>query len=119
MAALVVWWSDKDNSHPKKLCTNFVQSLEIILTFVKNICVMTMKKDLYNLHCRVKHSTAERLKSYSEELGFSVGEVIDLVLEGYEEYTNSQDELMQETDISSQLSTLLEKVERIEKKVGA
>ena len=80
---------------------------------------MTMKKDLYNLHCRVKHSTAERLKSYSEELGLSVGEVIDLVLEGYEEYTNFQDELMKETDISEQLSTLLDKVERIEKKVGA
>ena len=45
--------------------------------------------------------------------------MIDLVLEGYEEYTNSQDELMKETDISEQLSTLLDKVERIEKKVGA
>ena len=62
---------------------------------------MTMKKDLYNLHCRVKHSTAERLKSYSEELGLSVGEVIDLVLEGYEEYTNSQDELMQDLVVFS------------------
>ena len=62
---------------------------------------MTMKKDLYNLHCRVKHSTAERLKSYSEELGLAVGEVIDLVLEGYEEYTNSQDELMQDLVVFS------------------
>lgn len=101
------------------LCTKLVQCREKSLSLQKRIDVMTMKKDLYNLHCRVKHSTAERLKSYSEELGLSVGEVIDLVLEGYEEYTNSQDELMQETDIYDQLSKLLDKVERIEKKVGA
>ena len=58
-------------------------------------------------------------KDYRFDKGLYVGEVIDLVLEGYEEYTNSQDELIKETDISDQLSTLLEKVERIEKKVGA
>lgn len=80
---------------------------------------MTMKKDLYNLHCRVKHSTAEILKTQSDELGIPVGEVVDLMVEGYVGYCNSQDELMKETDISEQLSTLLDKVERIEKKVGA
>ena len=58
-------------------------------------------------------------KDYRFDKGLYVGEVIDLVLEGYEEYTNSQDELVKETNISNQLSTLLEKVERIEKKVGA
>ena len=58
-------------------------------------------------------------KDYRFDKGLYVGEVIDLVLEGYEEYSNSQDELMQETDIYNQLSTLLDKVERIEKKVGA
>ena len=103
----------------QKLCTNFVQSLEIILTFVKNICVMTKKKDLYNLHCRVEHLTAEKLKAWSEELGYSMGEVIDCVVDGYEGFCNNQDEWLRNSEIYDQLSKLLEKVERIEKKVGA
>ena len=45
---------------------------------------MTKKKDLYNLHCRVEHLTAEKLKAWSEELGYSMGEVIDCVVDGYE-----------------------------------
>ena len=49
----------------------------------------------------------------------SVGELIDKVVSWHEEYNNSQDELMQEIDIYDQLSKLLDKVERIEKKVGA
>ena len=49
----------------------------------------------------------------------SVGELIDKVVSWYEEYNNSQDELMKKTDISDQLSKLLDKVERIEKKVVA
>ena len=103
----------------RKPCTKLVQGKEKSLSLQKRTTGMTMKKDLYNLHCRVKHSTADRLKSYSEELGLSVGEVIDLALEGYEHYCNKEDELMKETDISEQLSTLVEKVEKIEKKVGA
>ena len=103
----------------KKLCTNFVQSSRIILTFVKNIGVMTKKKDLYNLHCRVEHLTAEKLKAWSEELGYSVGEMIDIITKWYEEYSNNQDAELERLDVSDQLSTLLEKVERIEKKVGA
>ena len=102
----------------QKLCTNFVQSLESILTFVKNICVMTKKKDLYNLHCRVEHLTAEKLKAWSEELGYSMGEVIDCVVDGYEGFCNNQDEWLRNSDIYDQLSKLLDKVERIEKKVG-
>ena len=80
---------------------------------------MTKKKDLYNLHCRVEHLTAEKLKAWSEELGYSVGEMIDIITKWYEEDSNNQDADLERLDVSDQLSTLLEKVERIEKKVGA
>lgn len=80
---------------------------------------MTKKKDLYNLHCRVKHSTAEKLKAWSEDLGFSIGEEIDQVVENYEDYCNKEDEILERTDLHDILSDLLEKVNRIEKKVGA
>lgn len=80
---------------------------------------MTKKKDLYNLHCRVEHLTAEKLKAWSEELGYSMGEVIDCVVDGYEGFCNNQDEWLRNGDIYEQLSKLLDKVERIEKKVGA
>ena len=80
---------------------------------------MTKKKDLYNLHCRVKHSTAETLKTQSEELGIPVGEVVDLMIEGYVEYCYAQDEMYEKTDIHSVLSKMMEKVDRIEQKVCA
>ena len=80
---------------------------------------MTKKKDLYNLHCRVKHSTAEKLKAWSEELGLSLGEVIDQVVENYEDYCNKEDEVLERTDLHNILSNLLEKVDKIEQKVGA
>ena len=77
---------------------------------------MSIKKDLYNLHCRVKHSTAKTLKSQSEELGIPVGEVVDLMIEGYVEYCDAQDK---KTDIHSVLSLMMEKVDRIEQKICA
>lgn len=80
---------------------------------------MTKKKDLYNLHCRVKHSTAETLKTQSEELGIPVGEVVDLMIEGYVEYCYAQDEISEKTDIHSVLSKMMEKVDRIEQMVCA
>ena len=80
---------------------------------------MTKKKDLYNLHCRVKHSTAEKLKAWSEDLGFSIGEEIDQIVENYEDYCNKEDEILERTDLHDILSNRLEKVDRIEKKVGA
>ena len=80
---------------------------------------MTKKKDLYNLHCRVEHLTAEKLKAWSEELGYSVGEMIDIITKWYEEDSNNQDAELEKEIISDQLSKLLDKVERIEKKVGA
>lgn len=80
---------------------------------------MTKKKDLYNLHCRVKHSTAEKLKAWSEDLGFSIGEEIDQIVENYEDYCNKEDEILERTDLHDILSDLLEKVDRIEKKMGA
>ena len=54
-----------------------VQGKEKSLSLHKRTDVMTKKKDLYNLHCRVEHLTAEKLKAWSEELGYSMGEVID------------------------------------------
>ena len=81
--------------------------------------VMSHKKDLYSLHCRVKHSTAETLKAQSEELGIPVGEVVDLMVEGYVEYCYAQDEIFEKTDFQSVLSKMMEKVDRIEQKVCA
>ena len=98
---------------------NLVPSLYKVYYICKNDWIMTMKKDLYNLHCRVKHSTAETLKTQSEELGIPVGEVVDLMIEGYVEYCNSQDEILEKTDIYGVLSNILNKVEKIEQKVGA
>ncbi len=80
---------------------------------------MTKKKDLYNLHCRVKHSTAELLKTQAEELGIPVGEVVDFIAEEYVELCNSQDEILEKTDIYNLLSQLMEKVSGIEKKLGS
>lgn len=79
---------------------------------------MTKKKDLYNLHCRVKHSTAEKLKAWSEDLGFSIGEEIDQIVENYEDYCNKEDEILERTDLHDLLERLVEKIERIEKKIG-
>ncbi len=80
---------------------------------------MTRKKDLYNLHCRVEHLTAEKLKVWTEELGMSIGEMIDHIVEWYEKYCNDQDVELEKESISEQLSKLLEKVDRIEQKVCA
>jgi len=80
---------------------------------------MSIKKDLYNLHCRVKHSSAEFLKSQSEEMGISVGEVVDFLVEEFVELCNSQDELLEQTDIHNILASLEEKIDRIEQKIGA
>lgn len=79
---------------------------------------MTMKKDLYNLHCRVKHSTAETLKTQSEEIGIPVGEVVDLMIEGYVHFCETEDQLQKDTDIYGLLSKIMEKVDKIERKIG-
>ena len=94
-----------------QLCTKFI-------IFAKKTGTMTKKKDLYNLHCRVKHSTIEKLKAWSEELGLSLGEEIDQVVENYEDYCKKEDEVLEKTDLHDILEKLLEKVERIEKKIG-
>ena len=80
---------------------------------------MTRKKDLYNLHCRVEHLTASKLKAWTEELGMSIGEMIDYITSWYEDYSNNQDLELEREDISGKLSKLLEKVDRIEQKVCA
>ena len=79
---------------------------------------MTKKKDLYNLHCRIEHLTAEKLKAWSEELGYSVGEMIDSIVNWYEEYCNNQDAELEKEDIYDQLSQLNEKLDKIGQKVN-
>lgn len=79
---------------------------------------MRKKKDLVNVHCRVEPLTSEKLKAWSDELGMSVGEMIDHIVNWYEEYSNNQDALLEKEDISEQLSTLLGRIERIERKIG-
>ena len=80
---------------------------------------MSMKKDLYNLHCRVEHLTAEKLKIWTDELGMSVGEMIDHVVNWYEKYSNNQDAELEKDKLQETLSKIMEKVDRIEQKVGA
>ena len=80
---------------------------------------MTKKKDLYNLHCRVEHLTAEKLKAWTDELGMSVGEMIDHVVNWYEKYSNNKDAELEKDKLQETLSKLLEKVDRIEQKIGA
>ena len=80
---------------------------------------MTKKKDLYNLHCRVEHLTAEKLKAWTDEMGMSVGEMIDHIVEWYEKYSNNQDAELEKDKLQETLSKLLEKVDRIEQKLGA
>lgn len=79
---------------------------------------MNKKKDLIDIHCRIKPSTAAKLKELSEDLGFSMGEVIDQVVEGYEDFCKDQDEWLKDSDVYEKLSELVEKVDKIGKKVG-
>ena len=66
---------------------------------------MSRKKNLKELHCRVEHITADKLKSWSDELGMSVGEMIDKQVEWYEEDCNYPDAELEKMTISDQLST--------------
>ena len=80
---------------------------------------MLFKKDRYCLLCRIKYSTAEMLKFYSTELGISVGEVVDMMIKGYDKYLNSDDDdESEQKSIHDILSTLVEKIDRIEQKMG-
>jgi len=80
---------------------------------------MNKKKDLYNLHCRIENITIDKLKSWADDLGYSIGEMIDHVVEGYEDFCKSQDEWLERDDVYNALSKLNEKLDRIEKKIGA
>ena len=79
---------------------------------------MNKKKDLTDIHCRIKPTTAEKLKSWSDELGNSMGEMIDQVVDGYEHFCNTQDEWLKDFDVYEALSKLIEKVDKIGRKVG-
>ena len=44
---------------------------------------------LCDLKCSVRYVTSTKLYSWAADLGLPVGEVIDLLVESYEEYCNS------------------------------
>lgn len=79
---------------------------------------MNKKKDLTDIHCRIKPITAAKLKEFSDELGLSMGEVIDQIVDGYEHLCNTQDEWLKDNDVFGALSKLIEKVDKIGQKVG-
>lgn len=79
---------------------------------------MNQKKDLVHLHIRIKSITYDKLKAWSEELGNSMGEIIDDITEGYEHFCNTQDEWLKDSNVYDALSKLIEKVEKIGQKVG-
>lgn len=79
---------------------------------------MTKKKDLEHLHVRIEHITAAKLKAWSDDLGYSIGEVIDFLVKNYEEECNSQDEWLERANFKDVLSDLLEKIDKIGEKVG-
>lgn len=79
---------------------------------------MNQKKDLVHLHIRIKPITYDKLKDWSEELGLSMGEMIDDITEGYEHFCNTEDEWLKDSDVFTALSKLIEKVDKIGQKVG-
>ena len=79
---------------------------------------MRKKKDLVNVHCRLEPLTSEKLKSWSDELGMTVGEMIDHIVKWYEDYSNNQDAELEKDNIQDQLLKLSEKINRIEQKIG-
>ena len=84
----------------------------------KNNFDMTKKKDLEHLHVRIKHTTAGHLKEWSEELGYSIGEVIDFLVDNFVKESNKMDQELERADFSYILSNLMEKIDKIGKKVG-
>ena len=70
------------------------------------------------LLCKIKPLTYEKLKAWSDELGYSIGEVIDSVVDGYEGFCNDQDEWLRNSDVYGQLSKLNIKIDKIAEKVG-
>lgn len=74
---------------------------------------MNPKKDLQHLHVRIKPITAEKLKAWSDELGHSYGEMIDFLVDWYEDFCNKQDDVLEQTDIHNTLQILVEKVDAI------
>lgn len=78
---------------------------------------MTKKKDLEHLHVRIKPLTSEKLRDWSEDLGFSIGEVIDFLVENYEEECNRQDDEIEKETIQQTLARLADAVESLERKI--
>ena len=77
------------------------------------------KKDLVNLHCKIRPITAATLNELSDDLGISMGEVIDQVVDGYVDFCNTQDEWLKDSDVYGVLSQLIEKVDKIGRKLSA
>lgn len=104
------------------LCSKFVQTLftlcsKFSIYLQKNLNAMTKKKDLEHLHVRIKPLTSEKLRNWSEDLGFSIGEVIDFLVENYEEECNRQDDEIETETIQQTLARLADAVESLERKI--
>ena len=94
-------------------------SLNKVDYICQNFRTMNRKKDLVNLHIRIKPITYDKLKAWSDELGNSMGELIDSIVDGYEDSCKEQDEWLKDSNVYEQLSKLMEKIDKISQKVGA
>lgn len=78
---------------------------------------MNPKKDRQHLHVRVKPLTSEKLKAWADELGISIGETIDQIVDGYEDYCHKEDDAIEREDIHYTLERLIEKVDAISDRI--
>lgn len=62
------------------------------LLYLKEKITMNREKELQDLYAMVKTETAEKLNSWAEDLGLSLGETIDQVVAGYESFCNRQED---------------------------
>ena len=80
---------------------------------------MNNPNDLVILRCRIDPLTNEKIKSWSNDLGLSMGEMIVQIVDGYEHFCNAQDEWLKDSNVYEVLSKLIDKVEKIEQMLSA
>lgn len=78
---------------------------------------MNPKKDRLHLHVTIKPITAEKIKDWSEDLGYTYGEMIDNVVELYERFCNQQYEYLEQMRINDTLKLLIEKVDALSDRI--
>lgn len=78
---------------------------------------MTKKKDLEHLHVRILPITSAKLRDWSDDLGYSIGEVIDFLVKNYDEECNNQDNEIEKESIQGTLARLVKSVDELGKKI--